>query len=326
LGTTLAPKAASAGDPAVSVGAASSDDSQKTQQAADLYDDAKRLYDAGDYARAADTFLQADAVVPSSDALSSAIAAGRQAQNYGLIARACQRAIAREQSDPLLAARARIALHEAEPHLAHLAAQCTPQPCSLLLDQQPLLEQDIYLSPGSYLLSAEFPDGTEKSSTSSASKQLQLEAGKQYSEILMPNAISPASAAPVQTHAARPTPNLPGAAPPGDNVHRPIPQWVFYTGAGVTAVLAGVTVWSGIDTLNAKKDLPSQYAPNYAAAAADVDSNATRTDWLLGATLITAATTAAIGIWWVDWEHRPIEVGVAATSTGMFLNLRGQLQ
>ena len=53
---------------------------------------------------------------------------------------------------------------------------------------------------------------------------------------------------------------------------------VFYTGVGVTAVLTSLTVWSGIDTLNAKAQLPGTQADNDRVMA-----KANRTDAFLAA-------------------------------------------
>jgi hypothetical protein len=81
--------------------------------------------------------------------------------------------------------------------------------------------------------------------------------------------------------------------------HATGPAWarpVFYTGVGVTAVLAGLTALSGLDTLAAKNQLPGTQADNDS-----VMRRAHRTDALLVGTVVAAGATAFVGFQWVDW-------------------------
>ena len=297
-------------------------DLQKAQ-AADLYDQAKRLYEQAEYSRAAQTFLEADALVPSSEALSNAIASARQAPDHLLTARAALRAIEREQSDPMLAARARAALTEAEQHLARLSASCAPEPCALFLNGQPLLQAKSHLLPGSYLLSMHSASGNAQSEPSSAVMRFTAEPGEEYTYFLQ---ASEAAAQPPQS-AQRP-PNQPAEGHPASaselGSNRVLPPWTFWVGVGTAGVLAGLTTWSGIVALQQKGDLPSRYAADYETAVADLESSAQRTDWLLGASLLTAATTAAMGIWWVNWDSPALQVGAAPVKGGAEIKLRGR--
>jgi hypothetical protein len=88
---------------------------------------------------------------------------------------------------------------------------------------------------------------------------------------------------------------------------RPLPPEAFYAGAGVTAVLTGLTVWSGIDALAARNRLPGTREDND-----DVLSRAHRTDALLAGTLVVGALTAVAGLRWVDWEGSDKQVSVQA--------------
>jgi hypothetical protein len=226
-----------------------------TARAADLYDEATRLYEAGQYAAAAEKYLDADTVVPTSEALSNAIASARKANAPLLVARAAQRAIARELLDPVLAERARVALKEVEPQLTPLE------------------------SPPPQASSTEPPLRGEP--------------------------------APARKQDDAPT------TPPVVDASAGISPWVFWAGVGATGVLTGVTVWSGLDTLDDEDALPSQYDPNYSVAKDEVTDSATRTDWLLAATLVTAASTAALAIWAVDWGNgNTMQVGAAPTLRG----------
>lgn len=248
---------------APSAATAPPDATHQTGQAADLYDEATRLYEAGQYAAASEKYLEADALVPSSEALSNAIATARKADAPLLVARAAQRAIARELLDPALASRARVALSEVEPQLKQLETR--PQEA--------------------------------------------------------PAAPEPA----VRREPAREPPAPPG--PATRTRHPGAPPYVFWIGVGATGVLTGITVWSGIDTLRDKDSLPSQSDPNYSTATAEVNDSAVRTDWLLTATLVTAASTAAVGIWAVDWgDANSMQVGAAPVVGGATVRWWGHFQ
>lgn len=75
---------------------------------------------------------------------------------------------------------------------------------------------------------------------------------------------------------------------------------VFYAGAGATLVLTGLTVWSGIDALNAKAERAGRSEHDNEAVMA----RAHRTDALLAATLVTAGASAYIGLRLVGWHAR----------------------
>jgi hypothetical protein len=79
---------------------------------------------------------------------------------------------------------------------------------------------------------------------------------------------------------------------------KPIPKVAVIAGGAVTTVLLGVTIGSGIDTLNARSEYdaaPTQTRLN------DGLGKQTRTNVLLGVTAGVAAVTAAMAIWFVEW-------------------------
>ena len=92
-----------------------------------------------------------------------------------------------------------------------------------------------------------------------------------------------------------------------------MPPLVFFVGAGATAVLGGVTIWSGIDTVN---------NPGKAAVRADCVGQGTscseyqdgrnkqlRTNILIGATSVVGAATAVIGAFFTNWSGSPKDAG-----------------
>ncbi len=122
--------------------------------------------------------------------------------------------------------------------------------------------------------------------------------------VVVPDATAPRAVAP------RPEP-----APSPPRSRRPLSPLYFYAGAGVTAVLAGVTVWSGLDTRSALSDYEREL-PRLSQARADErveDGHARelRTNLLLAGTLLAGAGTAVLGIWLVDFD------GQAQASLGL---------
>jgi hypothetical protein len=82
------------------------------------------------------------------------------------------------------------------------------------------------------------------------------------------------------------------------------PVW-FYSAAGVTIALTGVTVWSGLDTNEAladyERDLPKLTRAQAEARVSDGHARELRTNLLLAGSVLAAAGTAGLGIWLVDF-------------------------
>ena len=104
----------------------------------------------------------------------------------------------------------------------------------------------------------------------------------------------PASAKPAPQQRPRPVQPPPKLAP----------VW-FYSAAGATLVVGGLTVWSGIDTQDAlsdyERDLPRLTQAQADARVSDGHSRELRTNLLLGGTLLAGAGTAVLGIWFTDF-------------------------
>lgn len=102
------------------------------------------------------------------------------------------------------------------------------------------------------------------------------------------------------------------------------PAW-FYGGLGVTVVLTGLTVWSGIDTNSAFDDYQSDL-PMLSQAEADErvrrgHARERRTNWLLAGSVACGAASSALGVWFVDFGgSRRASVVVGPTG----IRLRGR--
>jgi hypothetical protein len=111
-----------------------------------------------------------------------------------------------------------------------------------------------------------------------------------------------------QTPAAPPPPPQPvvEATPddgkdqaPADRGTRVLPTWAFWSGLGATAVLGGVTIWSGVDTLNTKDEFDKDPSPKKRDEGEQAEL---RTNVLIGTTGVLAAATVVIGVFFTDWS------------------------
>lgn len=167
-----------------------------------------------------------------------------------------------------LAAGSELALDPGEHHVRIISGS------SVVLDQQ------LELSPG---------------------ERVELRVGERSRRIdiiVVPDA-PPAKPAPPRRE---PPPGLvPGSAAKGRQLS---PVW-FYAGAGVTVVLSGVTIWSGLDTQSAlsdyERDLPELGQAEADERVRDGHARELRTNLLLASTLVAGAGTAVLGIWFVDF-------------------------
>jgi hypothetical protein len=269
------------------------DSADPKRRAAGLFVQGVRQFSEANFEQAARTFLAADDLVPSSRALTNAISAARQANHHLLVARAAQRALGRPGIEPETAALAREALAEAARSLSLVEVRCTPEPCSIALDGQPLTPGVEYTLPGSHDFVALGPKGAR------VSEHLGMIAGASYKVTLRLAAESPRAGGPDEV--------APRSAPDPSAQHdhsakaaeKPLPPAIFWIGAAGTAVLAGLTTWSGLDALSAK------HAHAYTQPEIDeINSRARRTNFFLAGTLVLGASTAAAGIWLVEWNSR----------------------
>jgi hypothetical protein len=253
--------------------------------AARAFDEGVKLYEKASYADAARAFLRADGLAPSKDALSNALAAARRSNDHLLVVTAAERAIARESTEPELATNGRKALAEAGQHLATIDLQCEPTPCDVSIDGKPVEAGVRFLLPGTHRLSATSGDATADETHTSA-------AGTKYSILL--HAKKPGEkkvkADVKTTHKSDTT--KPRAS------DKPLSPIVFYTGVGLTVVLAGITTWSGFDALAAKNDLPNDPTKKQVT---DVRNKVTRTDIFLAASVVVGGLTTYAGLKLVDF-------------------------
>jgi hypothetical protein len=229
-----------------------------------------------------------------------------------------------ERKDQDLATASRDALADAARSLSRLDLSCDPSPCTVMLDGAETKAARRYVLPGTHIVTAN--DGKD----GRAEERVNAVAGATYTLALH---VAPPAATPVSPP--------PAASPPGEpqepasheagpdrqpsTAHKPLTPPFFYGGVAVSAIFLGVTVWSGIDTLNAKSNLPARTDPRYSGAREDVYAKARRSDILFGTTVFLGGLTTAAAFLWVDWgasgesaSFVPVPGGGLVTARGRF--------
>lgn len=255
-------------------------------------------YKKGDYVEAAEYFESADAHAPNERVLELAITSRERAGNLDRAATLAQYGLEtypnseklRKIGEPLVA--------KAKVDLLEVTVECD-EACSVLdgtrlLHGTPTTKRTVYLTPGDHTIRASWSDDR------AAAKPVSGASGNHVDVAF--------TAPPVETETPPPgdaTPVDP-MADSGVGKKGGLPPVVFWIGVGATAVLGGVTTWSGIDTVNN----PGQDAVRNACAGLgdgcpeyrDGRSRQTRTNILIGATSAVGIATAIVGIFATNWK------------------------
>ena len=314
-------------------------------------EDAHAAFEAGaealkskDYETAATHFETAFELVPSAEALRGAIRARSRSGQADRAATLAALGLRRFPDSDKLVKTANETLAEVRPGLHRLKVSCS-KACSLTVGGKRMLgdaakEADLYLAPGKRTIGASFPDG------SGADEQvITAKAGGENSIHFMPRApAAPSSeagtggAAPEPSGTASSEPSKgassseakpePGELPPEDakpadakEPWRGASPALFFVGLGVTAVLGGVTIWSGVDTLNNPgQDVVRQKCQGLGTECPEYQdgrAKQTRTNALIGVTAGLGGLTAIIGLFLTDWKpEEPPKPAVALVPEG----------
>jgi hypothetical protein len=279
-------------------GASASPSSEERRAAAREFAEGQRAFKAGDYPHAGTSFEAAYHHAPHPAPLWNAARAWYRAGE--LVRAANLYAKYLREAPPKAPDRnsATSALNELSQKLARLEIHA-PDMTDVKVDEQPTEGLSVYVNPGAHVVEAHAGDKVVRQSQN-------VQAGQVVSVAL----VAPPDTTPVATTTPPPMPsNMTGtttsaAPPPESKGWSPV---VVYVGAGLTAAFAGLTIWSGIDTLNQKN------AFNQAPTQDNLDqgkSRETRTNIFLATTIGLGALTAAAAIFLVDWH------GSGTTETG----------
>lgn len=218
--------------------------------AAEAFDLGREAYSHENFVEAAEQFERADSQAPSVTAIEYAIRAREKAGQLERAATLAALAADRHPGDANIQAVVSDLLRRAERELFTLKVRCE-EPCELALESTivhgaPSFSRVVFLKAGTVLVQAGFPNGTSVAQSVSASA-----GGKGDVSFSVP-AAAPAAPAPgpVAPKAAVPSapPVPPKALPPERSTG--LSPAVFWVGVGLTVAAAGVSTWSGLDTLN----------------------------------------------------------------------------
>jgi hypothetical protein len=284
-------------------------DAQKAPKAADLrvaadrFDEGRAAFKASAFSEAAEHFEAADARAPSSSALTLAMRSHTEAGQYAKAASLAELVKVRYADNPDLVAQADAVISAHLATLGRLDIDCATR-CELVIDQKlvhghAMNVWHVYLEPGNHEVVANFVGDRE------AVAQTSVLAGE-------PTALSldaPPSSSEDGTKPVTLAQPLGSGAPPASasKPNHGLPPTVFWIELGATAVVGGVTIWSGIDTQtnpgpaavhDACKGQTSS-CPLYQKGQA----KQLRTNLLIGGTALLAVATAVTGIFATDFSR-----------------------
>jgi hypothetical protein len=272
---------------------------ERIKAAADEFDLGRRAFLTKDFEQAAAHFENAFRDAPSQESLRLAIRARTEAKQ---LARAATLAAVAQTQYPNDAATAKLAkdtLANAGPELAEYVVTCAST-CTVAADGRVVSQTDgahhrVFLEPGPHELGVSFSQG-------SVSKHVDGAKGSS-------NPLSFDGPAPTPTPTPVPTPTpepVPVPNPGPEKSAKPLPPFVFFIAAGVTAAAGAATIVSGVDTQNdpgpdaVRRECAGkgESCPLYQEGQ-DAE---TRTNILLGVTVGTAILTGVIGLFFTQWK------------------------
>jgi len=276
--------------------------------AAEAFDKGREAYKAEEYVEAAEQFEKADNNAPSAAAIELAIRSRDKAGELDRAATLASLALKRHPDDQNLLKLANDLAKRASATLFELTAVCDTA-CDLtvggkLVHGAPDTRRMLYVAPGALTVRAGWSDNR------SDSKQIQAEAGGK-GEVSFVAPPTPTTQDQAKEPAAPVTEPVGPANPQKDDGGKKSSGWsptVFYVGAGLTAVLGGITVWSGIDTVNnpgadrVKKECGELMQREDCALYQQGLDKQRRTNILIGVTAGVGVGTALIGLLATDWS------------------------
>jgi hypothetical protein len=309
--------------------AAATATAEDRRQAAKDFGEGDRAFKDGDYRHAAESYERAYQRVPHYSALWNAARswdhAGEPARAANLYARYLREAPPRAR-DRNSAQRLLRALSN---RLARLEIHATDV-TDVRVDDAPMDAPSVYVTPGAHVVAGKTSDGTVVRQSSD------VQAGDVVSVALVPPAApaTSASASPAPTGAATAAPASAPSASPSSTATDPAqaeqepsstrhlsPVFVYFGGA-VTLALGGITIWSGLDTLQQKDTFDKNPTQSNLDAG---KSKEIRTNVLVATTTAVGVVTAVTALFLIDWKgHGSSETNVQVGAGLGSLLVRGE--
>lgn len=270
----------------------------------------------GNYERAAQSYELAFSIAPSKEALRSAVRARQQANQLPRAATLAAVLLEKYPDDAESARLANEVIGEARGKLARIAVACTPA-CTVAIGGRAIslnaaASHVVFAVPGRHGLEVTF-DGDR-----ALNRDVIVKAGD---DITLPFEAPPAAAHPPAKHAPAAEPGDAGVAAHDEARPRPLSPTYVLIGGGLTAALAGVTVWSGLDTVHAHDAYAK--APT-ADGWSSGRSKQLRTNILIGSTAAVGVATGLIALFWTQWGGQEAHVALAPSTSGATLSYGGK--
>jgi hypothetical protein len=278
-----------------------------------------------DFPTAAREFASADEQQPNSVALESALTAATLADDAILALTLADRSEARGASDVSHAA-AEKARKQFAASAGKLRVACAPganlPACTAKVDGEPAqLGVARWVRVGDHTIEITAPERNGRFTVNvgaGASVDWQEPAPPPPPPPPPPLSSASATVAPLTSSASVSATPPPPPPPPPPQAHGLAPGW-FFAAAGATAVLGGVAIWSGLNTVSLHDDWNNTGSADTNASGRSAQ---TRTNVLLGVTGAAALGTLALGLFVVDWHGGEARIGVTPTGG---LVVRGRL-
>jgi hypothetical protein len=279
----------------------------QVRAAAEAFDRGREAYKAGEFVEAAEQFEKADDSAPSSAAIELAIRARDKAGEIDRAATLLALGLKRHPSDANLLKLSSDLDRRVRGELFQLTATCDT-PCDLtvggkIVHGPPDTQRTLFVVPGALTVRAGWSDNR------SEAKQVQAEKGG-TGELSFVTPTTPAG----EGMAKEPTEaTVAAVADPTATKDEGTPKkssgWppaIFFVGAGITAVVGGITVWSGIDTVNNPgadkvKDECGTQGESCALYQEGLGKQR-RTNILIGVTAGLGVATILVGVFATDWS------------------------
>lgn len=256
------------------------------KRAAARFRDGERAFRKHDYTSAAAAFEEANQIAPHPAALFNAARALEKAGELARAANLCARYLKDAPEKDKRRTSANAMLAELRPKLGRITVGGAGE--DVAIDGVVVELEETYVDPGDHVVTASFAGRVVERTVTVVAGSLEritLEAPK------------PVTA--MDSTEPEPEPDFVRDDPEKEPATKPLSPTYFWVGVGATAVLGGVTVWSGLDTNSAREEFdatPSQ------SGLDDGRSKQTRTNMLLGATAVVGTLTAVTGLFFTDFS------------------------
>ena len=274
------------------------------------FTDGTRLFQHGDYRAAGVEFDAAFASRPHHDALWNAAQSWERAQELARAANRYARYLDIAPHDAPDRDRATAALARLSIRLGRIEVFAGAA-AEVEVDGEPAPSSPSYVYPGAHVVTARLGE-------KSASQTIEVGAGAVESVVLSADGSpSPGGAtsppAPSTSEAVAKKPEI----APGESKRSEV--WLVGALGAATLAAAGLTVWSGVDTLAARDDFLSR--PTQATLDGG-RSREVRTNVLIGTTAALGVLTLASAAFLVQWRSpdRRVRAGIGPTGGGLLLS------